>query len=31
MSTIEAALRQNQTLDDTEVSRWLMQQFQAMP
>jgi len=31
MSTIEAALGQNQTLDDTEVSRWLMQQFQAMP
>ncbi len=31
MTTIEAALRQNQTLDDTAVSRWLMQQFQALP
>jgi len=30
MSTIEEALRQNQTLDDTEVSRWLMQQFQVI-
>lgn len=30
MSTIESALRQNQTLDDTEVSRLLMQQFQLL-
>jgi Uma2 family endonuclease len=29
MPTIEAALRQSQTLDDTEVNRWLMQQFQS--
>lgn len=31
MHTIEEALRQNQTLDDTEVNRWLMQQFGSMP
>ncbi len=30
ISTIEEALRQNQKNDDTEVSRWLMQQFQVM-
>lgn len=30
MNTIEAALRQNQTLDDTAVSRWLMEQFRAL-
>jgi Uma2 family endonuclease len=30
MRTIQEALRQNQTLDDTEVNRWLMQQFQSM-
>ncbi len=30
MSTIEEALRQSQTLDDTEVNRWLMQQFQSL-
>lgn len=29
MSTIEEALRLSQTEDDTEVNRWLMQQFQA--
>jgi Uma2 family endonuclease len=30
MQTIEKALQQSQTLDDTEVNRWLMQQFQSM-
>jgi Uma2 family endonuclease len=30
MQTIEAALGQSQTLDDTEVNGWLMQQFQAI-
>jgi Uma2 family endonuclease len=30
MSTIEATLQQNKTMDDTGVSRWLMQQFQAI-
>ncbi len=27
MTTIEEALRRNQTEDDTEVSRWLMEKF----
>lgn len=27
MNTIEEALRRNQTEDDTEVSRWLMEKF----
>jgi Uma2 family endonuclease len=31
MGVIEAALRQSQTLDDTEVNRCLMQTFQALP
>jgi Uma2 family endonuclease len=30
MSAIEEALQQSQTLDDTEVNRWLMQQFQSL-
>lgn len=30
MDTIEAALGQSQMLDDTEVNRWLMEQFQAI-
>ncbi|MBD2329291.1 Uma2 family endonuclease [Alkalinema sp. FACHB-956] len=29
-STIESALQRNQTEDDTEVSRWLMQEFTAI-
>lgn len=30
MQTIEAALAQSQTADDTEINRWLMQQFQSL-
>jgi hypothetical protein len=30
LGAIEAALQQNQTLDDTEINRWLMQQFQSL-
>ncbi|MBW4583318.1 MAG: Uma2 family endonuclease [Tildeniella nuda ZEHNDER 1965/U140] len=30
MKTVEEALQQSQTADDTEVNRWLMQQFQAL-
>lgn len=30
MKTVEEALQQSQTTDDTEVNRWLMQQFQAL-
>lgn len=30
IKTIEEALQQSQTADDTEVNRWLMQQFQAI-
>lgn len=30
VETIEAALHQSQTTDDTEVNRWLMQQFKAL-
>jgi len=29
MNTLETALAQSQTLDDTEVNRWLMEQFQS--
>lgn len=31
IQTIEEALQQSQTADDTEINRWLMQQFQTMP
>lgn len=30
MKTVEEALQQSQTADDTEVNRWLMQQFQTI-
>ncbi len=30
IATVEAALRRSQTADDTEVNRWLIQQFQVM-
>lgn len=30
MKTVEEALQRSQTADDTEVNRWLMQQFQAL-
>lgn len=30
LSTVEEALRRSQTEDDTDVSRWLMQQFQTL-
>ncbi|MDX2212913.1 MAG: Uma2 family endonuclease [Oculatellaceae cyanobacterium bins.114] len=30
MKTVEEALQHSQTTDDTEVNRWLMQQFQAI-
>lgn len=29
MQTIEAALQQSQTVDDTEINRWLIEQFQS--
>jgi len=29
INTIEEALRQSQTADDTEINRWLIQQFQS--
>ena len=30
MNTIEEALGRNQTEDDTEVSHWLMQEFETI-